>query len=179
MKYKFFQTLIPIMTSLSLLQAQQSVEVVEGFCFGYTLQVDKVDLEKLDECSFALNEETNDQLMTMAANYNSSTFVISAKDIIAMVNGLLDGFPNNQSIYQADYDQDGVVSTYDIAALNSYILGFEPLIENPYHIVSSIEEIPMLDPFNINVDYSELTFSQDDFINDELAVRVIVVGDIE
>jgi len=161
--------------------------VDQGPCLGYDVVVNDITLNSIDSCEFEIDQELASlgTEVTMSCSNNTefpSIFGVTTLDLVLLFrvmsgNGL-EGFDLNKVIYSADWDQDGVVSTYDFVAVSAQIRGAEFEYDLPqYHLIPADAQIPDLDPFDIAVDYSELNFIYDNAI-DSLNIEVLRIGDL-
>lgn len=155
------------------------INIVDGQCDGYKLEVDGITLNRSSNCVHETPQVAAGQTYTVSAtDYDQGNLNgISTIDLVEIQRGMLFGFDSPEKIYAADYDNDGVVSTYDLIKLRATILGVTEPIDN-VHLIKANETIPNLDPFDINVDYSTLEFTQDDYQGDALLVKAIKLGDV-
>lgn len=174
-------TLIITLTAVTLTMAQQTdptISIIDGNCSGNDLYVDGTPLTALDDCSYETPLVMSGNTYSLAAVNNSSADLsgISTIDLVILQRGLLYGFDDNASIYKADYDHDGAVSTYDIVKLRSVILGITT--QANYHVIPTDFDIPTLDPFDIQVNYSSLEFTTDDYTQNLMTVKILKLGDL-
>lgn len=168
--------LITLLVFTSLI-AQNTVVVNDSPCNGYNLTIDGVELNKIDNCAYNAQDFSPGINYTLKAEDSGIEPVfISGIDLVEIKKGLLFGFRSDLDAYKADYDGDGAVSTYDLISMQADILGLtEPIIR--YHVVLD-EAIPAIDPFDIQVDFSELTFTEADLQSNELNIAVFRIGDM-
>lgn len=116
------------------------------------------------------------EITDQEAGYNG----ISTLDIVNILRWLLFEFPGSLEAITSDFDGDGTVSTSDLRDLRRYILGIDLFPQyNKYLVVEDGFVFPDVDPFNLNVDYTSLTFSDSDVVNEVLSVFVFRQGDVD
>lgn len=187
MKQLTFIFLSLAITSSSIAQGL-SINVVDGPCEGYEIIANNINLENSGNCfHFPETEFANDGddvTLSIQDRANSALNGVSSLDLVEIARILLDmqsvDDQNllNEMIYKADIDQDGAVSTYDFVLTRANILGLSNEFPAPnHHLIEATTTIPNLDPFDIQVNYAELTY-QFDFNNQATEIKVLKLGDL-
>jgi len=182
-----------VLITLSANGQNFTVQVTEGPCEGYELTIQGSILETNQNCEHTIDQgfAADGETVTLMANdiVNQHLNGMSTLDQVLMTRILLgeniEGafgmntvMDQNKAIYKSDIDLDGVVSTYDIVLMRANLIGLENEFSSPNnHLISPSTEIPTLDPFDIQVDYSKLVFDYQSNVN-VIDVRVLKLGDL-
>jgi len=182
-----------VLITLSANGQNFTVQVTEGPCEGYELTIQGSILETNQNCEHTIDQgfAADGETVTLMANdiVNQHLNGMSTLDQVLMTRILLgeniEGaigtntvMDQNEAIYKSDIDLDGVVSTYDIIMVSANLRGLENEFPSPNrHLISSTTEVPALDPFDIQVDYSQLMFDYQSNTN-STNIRVLKLGDL-
>jgi len=165
-----------------------TANVVEAPCEGYELTINDLAFEKTDSCEheIAVGFASDGEVVTIKAVDKplSSLNGVSTLDLVIMTKIMLGenvsgSIPvHNEGVYKSDIDQDGAVSTYDIVQMRAIILGVESDFPSPNrHLIEASTVVPELDPFDIQVDYSQLMINYQSSTN-SVNLRVLKLGDV-
>jgi len=181
-----------VLFSLSANAQNFTVQVTEGPCEGYELTIQGSILETNQNCEYTIDQgfAADGETVTIRSNDIVNTHLngVSTLDQVLMTKILLGEniesitgetvLDQNEAIYKSDIDLDGVVSTYDIIMVRANLIGLENEFPSPNrHLISSTTEVPALDPFDIQVDYSQLMFDYQSNTN-STNIRVLKLGDL-
>lgn len=151
-------------------------------CDYYDLFVDGIQLDKIGTtCSFRMPQLVQGKIYTLElrADPNTANINLSIFDLVILRQLLLElrEMPPLTS-YLSDLNQDGAVGTYDFIKLVSIILAedFSPAI---FHVIKASTEVPDINFLDIQVDYSTLQFTSDDFVAEELLINVLQIGNLK
>lgn len=151
-------------------------------CGKFDLFVDGQILNDLGNCLFEfpqLEDGRTYEMEIIAKTSTNPSFEINIFDLVLfsqIIQSLNEGTP--QSIYLADLDSDGAISTYDMLNLRAIML-FE-LNQLPiFHLIKANTEIPEIDKFDIQVDYSTLLFTYEDFESGILEIQILQLGNLD
>lgn len=168
------------MSTMVFAQSPNFITTVDTTCNGFDLTVDGTVLLESNPCTFDTPQVVDGSTYTLEAvdNGTDGLLNISTLDLVTIQAGLYIGFDNPLQVYKADFDQDGAVSTYDMVAMRSVILGittYDPVL----HVVDANTVIPELDPLDIQADFSTYDFTTADYnASGELKVEVLRIGDV-
>ena len=162
----------------------QTINVVfesgnSDFC-KYDLMVNGNLLTKNDDCTFEIPFLTAGETyeLEIINSTNSSGANLSTFDLVLLAQLILDINQTPLGPYLGDIDQDGAVSTYDLLKLRDINI-FKDFTEDIFHVINAKMEIPVIDKFDIQVDYRKLIFTSDDFDNNILEVKVLQLGNMD
>jgi len=169
---KYILTLI-ISICLYSMHAQivdPTIVVVDSPCQGYLMSIDGNDLPEESSCHYPTPNVEAGTTYTLKPEIDPNLHLleVTTLDLVIVQKGLLEGFESDLDIYKADFDQDGAVSTYDLVAMRASILGLGPQPDPKHRIIRFDEDVPTIDPFDIQVDYTTTNFTLDDYISNEL-----------
>lgn len=168
-----------------LLAQTNSVTVVQGACIGYDITLDGAKLLAMSDCQDDIGQE-----LQAGTTYELSTDLstqdllngVSTIDLVYIMRHLqgVEELDTPAKIIAADVDQDGAISTYDLFTMRANILGITATSDKKqYHLVKADHQFPVIDGFDINVDYSSLSITSDDLNgNGQVEVQVIKIGDV-
>ena len=104
---------------------------------------------------------------------------VSTLDLVQITRWLFEGFPSALETITSDWDGDGTVSTSDLIEMRRMILGVDVTNSyNNYFVVPAGFTFPDVDPFDMNVDYTSMTFADTDIVDNKLSVFVFRAGDV-
>jgi len=156
----------------------------DGKCNNYNLILDGTILEQTSECVFEapqVDEGSSYTLQVESTNEGALVENLSTNDVVFMAQMLL-GINEFDplTVYKADLDQDGAVTTYDLIKLRGIII-FLIFNEHPtYHLVGPNTILPNeIDPFDIQVEYNTLEFTSNDFTNNQMKINVFKLGNLD
>ncbi len=167
--------------SVLTLQAQVNAVITEGACSGYDLTLDNTVLEEIDDCSndIGFDMAAGQTYVLGTTNADGLLNGISTLDLILLIKGMQSGFESPEATIAADWDRDGAISSYDFVNMRRAILGIDT--DNnvkQYTVVKADHVFPQVDWFDIDVDYSTLEVTTEDFENLNIPVRVLKTGDV-
>lgn len=151
-------------------------------CDTYALVVDGTPLNRIGtSCDFEMPELIDGKSYTLEIQSTTGTGStdLSTFDIVLMYRLILEFDEIPLSAYVADLDQDGAVGTYDLIKIRQLILFEDTETPPSYHVIKSNAEIPEIDFLDIQVDYSKLEFTSEDFISGEMEVSVLQLGNLD
>ena len=151
-------------------------------CNIYDLVVDGIPLNRIgNTCEFDMPdlEDGRTYKLEIQAHPNVGSINLSTFDLIIIFQMILGLNEPLLAAYVGDTDQDGAVSTYDIIQLRRIILFEEPNPQAVFHVLKSNAEIPEIDFLDIQVDYSSLEFTTEDFSSDVMKIDVLQLGNLD
>ena len=155
----------------------------EGTCDKYDLLVDGTPLTRIGTfCDFRMPELIDGKVYTLEIQAKSNTSLnqyISTLDLVFMYQVILRLNDEPLAVYLGDLDQDGAVGTYDLIKLRELILAENTSDQAIYHVLKGNTEIPDLDFLDIQVNYSKLEFTSEDFISDRMEVKILKLGNLD
>lgn len=161
-------------------QSNTFITTEDTICSNINLLVDGVMLDEFNSCEFATPQVVDGSTyqLTVTGNGTNTLGGISTIDLVEIQRGILFGFDDPLAAYKSDFDLDGAVSTYDMVELRAVILGvvtYEPT----FHVFGNNTNIPNIDPFDIQVDFSAFEFTTADYNTaGEMNVHILKIGDV-
>ena len=181
MKYFYTSVLLTLMRFLAA-QTVGTPEIIisQGPCQGYELSLNNTELVDLG-CSYAPQNDVALNAINSLDFINVSDFFngITTVDLVELMKVIYGIYDDPYMSLVSDFNQDGAAGTDDLILMRRLILGIQTSVDwQTFYMVDANHVIPEIDPFDIQVDYSNYTFDQSQVVNDQLMVRTIRIGDL-
>ena len=181
---QYLISILLIGAGLSLQAQTATFTVTDSICsIGYDLLLDGVELTRIAPCAYEAPQIQPGQTihtLSVSTNGTAANNTVTTLDLVNIQRGLLFDFDSGLHAYLSDWDGDGVISTEDLIGLRDHMLGI--VIEPArYHVIMEGQDIPTIDPFDIQADFStlEVAFSDFDPSTLTMAIKVLQIGDLD